>query len=66
MIITRYALFSPSTKMPSEEEAVVVDMDNIEKNNHPTRRYKRNDSLEIEARTPSHSRDPKVSECNHF
>ncbi|CAL5194438.1 unnamed protein product [Lathyrus oleraceus] len=45
--------------MPLEEEAVVVDMDNIEKNNHPTRRYKRNDSLEIEARTPSHSRDPK-------
>ncbi|CAK8544312.1 unnamed protein product [Lathyrus sativus] len=46
--------------MTLEEDEVVVNMDNIEKSDHSTsRRFRRNDSLEIEARTPSHARDPK-------
>ncbi|XP_058742636.1 potassium transporter 5-like [Vicia villosa] len=43
--------------MGVEEDAVVVNMDTVEKTQ--SRKYKRNDSLELEARTPAHARDPK-------
>lgn len=46
--------------MGVEEDAVVVNMDSVEKTQ--SKKYKRNDSLEFEARTPAHARDPKVSE----